>query len=144
MMFYFYNNAQKLVVDENLKYLIKVLETEGKEGSAEDHSFYEDAGRVISIADGVAKVSGLSTVTSGELVSFLRGVKGLVLNLERDSVGVVVLGDDKSLVPGDIVVRTGRVLDVPTGFNLLGRVVDALGIPIDGLGDFDEMITAPV
>jgi len=66
------------------------------------------------------------------------------LNLERDSVGVVVLGDDKSLVPGDIVVRTGRVLDVPTGFNLLGRVVDALGIPIDGLGDFDEMITAPV
>lgn len=144
MMVSMYNNAKNVVVEENFGNLIKMLEVDGVNTSKEDQAFYEDAGRVISIADGVAKVSGLATVTSGELVSFLRGVKGLVLNLERDSVGVVVLGDDKSIVPGDIVVRTGRVLDVPTGFNLLGRVVDALGTPIDGLGDLDDMITAPV
>jgi F-type H+-transporting ATPase subunit alpha len=142
-MFYFYNNSYYPVA-EDVTSLIKMIEIGDTKYSKEDIAFYEDAGRVISIADGVAKVSGLLTVTSGELVTFLKGVKGLVLNLERDSVGVVILGDDKSLVPGDIVVRTGRVLDVPTGFNLLGRVVDALGTPIDGLGDLEDMITAPV
>jgi F-type H+-transporting ATPase subunit alpha len=142
-MFYFYNNSYYPVA-EDVTSLIKMIEIGDTKYSKEDIAFYEDAGRVISIADGVAKVSGLLTVTSGELVTFLKGVKGLVLNLERDSVSVVVLGDDKSLVPGDIVVRTGRVLDVPTGFNLLGRVVDALGTPIDGLGDLEDMITAPV
>lgn len=72
-----FNNAKNVVVEDNFGHLIKMLETDGNIASKEDQTFYEDAGRVISIADGVAKVSGLATVTSGELVSFLRGVKGL-------------------------------------------------------------------
>jgi proton translocating ATP synthase F1 alpha subunit len=115
-----------------------LLEKEMAASNEEEQTFYEEAGRVISIADGVAKASGLLNVTSGEVVMFSKGVRGMVLNLERNSVGVIVLGDDKLVSAGDIVVRTGRVLDVPVGFSLLGRVLDAAGNVIDGATDINE------
>lgn len=92
----------------------------------------EEIGEVISIGDGTAKIYGLDNVQSGELVEFSSGVRGLAMNLEDDSVGVVVLGDDHEVKQGDYVKRTGKILQIGTGKQYLGRVIDSLGNPIDG------------
>ena len=91
-------------------------------------------GRVIRLSDGICKVSGLSDVMSGEMLAFDRGLRGMVMNLEQDSVGVVLLGDYTHLQEGDVVRRTGRIIEVPVGEAMVGRVVDALGRPLDGRG----------
>lgn len=93
---------------------------------------YSEIGQVISIGDGIARVHGLDNVRSGELVEFDGGVKGMALNLERESVGIVVLGKDTGIKEGSIVSRTGEIVSVPVGDSLLGRVVDGLGRVIDG------------
>ena len=92
----------------------------------------EEIGRVLSIGDGIARVYGLKNVQAEEMVEFSSGLKGMALNLEPDNVGIVVLGNDKLIKEGDVVKRTGAIVDVPVGPELLGRVVDALGQPIDG------------
>eukprot|EP00800_Vazella_pourtalesii_P011979 TRINITY_DN28619_c0_g1_i1.p1 TRINITY_DN28619_c0_g1~~TRINITY_DN28619_c0_g1_i1.p1 ORF type:complete len:542 (-),score=123.16 TRINITY_DN28619_c0_g1_i1:7-1632(-) len=94
----------------------------------------EETGRVLSIGDGIARVYGLKNIQAEEMVEFSSGLKGMALNLEPDNVGIVVFGNDKLIKEGDVVKRTGAIVDVPTGEGLLGRVVDALGTPIDGLG----------
>merc|ERR1712071_211105 len=94
----------------------------------------EETGRVLSIGDGIARVYGLKNIQAEEMVEFSSGLKGMALNLEPDNVGVVVFGNDKLIREGDIVKRTGAIVDVPVGMELLGRVVDALGNPIDGKG----------
>ncbi|MCQ2740903.1 MAG: F0F1 ATP synthase subunit alpha, partial [Alphaproteobacteria bacterium] len=91
-------------------------------------------GKVLSVGDGVARVYGLNEVQAGELVEFSSGVKGMALNLEEDNVGVVVFGSDREIKEGDIVKRTNSIVSVPVGKEMLGRVVDALGQPIDGMG----------
>lgn len=93
-----------------------------------------EVGQVISVGDGVARVYGLDNVQAGEMIEFASGVKGMALNLESDNVGVVLFGDDRSIKEGDMVKRTNAIVDVPVGKELLGRVVDALGNPIDGKG----------
>jgi len=97
-----------------------------------------EVGRVISVGDGVARVHGLDNVQAGEMVEFPGGIKGMALNLEADNVGVVIFGDDRNIGEGDIVKRTGAIVDVPVGRGLLGRVVDALGNPLDGKGPIDS------
>lgn len=112
----------------------------------------EETGRVLSIGDGIARVFGLKNIQAEEMVEFSSGLKvsdrnrtlvkalcttllffkGMALNLEADNVGIVVFGNDKLIKEGDIVKRTGAIVDVPIGMELLGRVVDALGNPIDG------------
>ncbi|CAH1796918.1 unnamed protein product, partial [Owenia fusiformis] len=94
----------------------------------------EETGRVLSIGDGIARVYGLKNIQAEEMVEFSSGLKGMALNLEPDNVGVVVFGNDKLIKEGDVVKRTGAIVDVPTGAEILGRVVDALGNPIDGKG----------
>jgi F-type H+-transporting ATPase subunit alpha len=94
----------------------------------------EETGRVLSIGDGIARVYGLKNIQAEEMVEFSSGLKGMALNLEPDNVGVVVFGNDKLIKEGDVVKRTGAIVDVPVGTELLGRVVDALGTPIDGKG----------
>merc|ERR1712080_501722 len=94
----------------------------------------EETGRVLSIGDGIARVYGLKNIQAEEMVEFSSGLKGMALNLEPDNVGVVVFGNDKEIKEGDVVKRTGAIVDVPVGMELLGRVVDALGNPIDGKG----------
>uniref|UniRef100_A0A023GLF5 ATP synthase subunit alpha n=1 Tax=Amblyomma triste TaxID=251400 RepID=A0A023GLF5_AMBTT len=94
----------------------------------------EETGRVLSIGDGIARVYGLKNIQAEEMVEFSSGLKGMALNLEPDNVGIVVFGNDKLIKEGDIVKRTGAIVDVPVGPELLGRVVDALGNPIDGKG----------
>merc|ERR1712218_498334 len=97
----------------------------------------EETGRVLSIGDGIARVYGLKNIQAEEMVEFSSGLKGMALNLEPDNVGVVVFGNDKLIKEGDVVKRTGAIVDVPVGNALLGRVVDALGQPIDGKGPLD-------
>ncbi|PIK62181.1 mitochondrial ATP synthase alpha subunit precursor [Apostichopus japonicus] len=92
----------------------------------------EETGRVLSIGDGIARVYGLQNIQAEEMVEFSSGLKGMALNLEADNVGVVVFGNDKLIKEGDVVKRTGAIVDVPIGEEILGRVVDALGTPIDG------------
>merc|ERR1719413_58348 len=99
-----------------------------------DAADVEEVGRVLNVGDGIARVYGLRNVQAGEMVAFASGLKGMALNLETDNVGVVVFGDDRAIVEGDSVKCTGTIVDVPIGDGLLGRVVDALGAPIDGLG----------
>jgi len=94
----------------------------------------DETGRVLSIGDGIARVYGLKNIQAEEMVEFSSGLKGMALNLEPDNVGVVVFGNDKLIKEGDVVKRTGAIVDVPVGTGLLGRVVDALGNPIDGAG----------
>merc|ERR1712045_204853 len=94
----------------------------------------EETGRVLSIGDGIARVYGLKNIQAEEMVEFSSGLKGMALNLEPDNVSVVVFGNDKLIKEGDIVKRTGAIVDVPVGNEILGRVVDALGNPIDGKG----------
>ncbi len=93
-----------------------------------------ESGSVLSVGDGIARLYGLRNVMAGEMVEFSSGVRGLVLNLEQDNVGVAVLGDDSSIREGDAVKRTGTIAEVPVGPALLGRVVNCLGQPVDGLG----------
>ena len=99
-----------------------------------------EVGQVLSVGDGIARVYGLDNVQAGEMVEFSDGSKGMALNLENDNVGVVIFGDDKSIKEGDIVKRTGAIVDVPVGKELLGRVVDGLGNPIDGKGNLDKKL----
>ena len=94
-----------------------------------------EVGQVLSVGDGIARVYGLDKVQAGEMVEFPGGVSGMALNLEADNVGVVIFGDDRGINEGDSVKRTGRIVDAPVGKALLGRVVDALGNPIDGKGE---------
>ncbi|MDJ0686082.1 MAG: F0F1 ATP synthase subunit alpha [Alphaproteobacteria bacterium] len=96
-----------------------------------------EVGQVISVGDGVARIYGLDNVQAGEMVEFPGGIKGMALNLEVDNVGVVIFGDDRDIKEGDTVKRTSAIVDVPVGKELLGRVVDGLGNPIDGKGGFD-------
>ena len=93
-----------------------------------------EIGQVLSVGDGIARVYGLDNIEAGEMVDFPGEIKGMALNLEEDNVGVVIFGDDTDIKEGDTVKRTGAIVEVPTGKELLGRVVDALGNPIDGKG----------
>jgi len=103
-----------------------------------------NVGTVVSVTDGICRIHGLADVCYGEMVEFPGNLFGLALNLEQDSVGAVVLGDYKSISEGDTVKTTGRILEVPVGRELLGRVVDALGKPIDGKGPLNAKATAPI
>ena len=98
-----------------------------------------EVGKVLSVGDGIARVHGLDQVKAGEMLEFPGGIAGMALNLERDNVGVVIFGSDKNIKEGDLVKRTGSIVDVPTGKGLLGRVVDALGNPIDGKGALKDV-----
>jgi F-type H+-transporting ATPase subunit alpha len=93
-----------------------------------------EVGRVLSVGDGIARVYGLDSVQAGEMVEFPGGIQGMALNLESDNVGVVIFGSDQDIKEGDVVKRTNSIVDVPVGDELLGRVVDGLGNPIDGKG----------
>ncbi len=93
-----------------------------------------EVGQVLSVGDGIARVYGLDNVQAGEMVEFPGGIRGMALNLEADNVGVVIFGNDRDIKEGDVVKRTGAIVDAPVGPGLLGRVVDALGNPIDGKG----------
>ncbi|BFZ01429.1 hypothetical protein BsWGS_04468 [Bradybaena similaris] len=104
----------------------------------------EETGRVLSIGDGIARVYGLKNIQAEEMVEFSSGLKGMALNLEADNVGVVVFGNDKLIKEGDVVKRTGAIVDVPVGIELLGRVVDALGNPIDAKGPVASTVRARV
>lgn len=104
----------------------------------------QETGKVLSIGDGIARVYGLKNIQAEEMVEFSSGLKGMALNLEPDNVGVVVFGNDKLIKEGDIVKRTGAIVDVPVGKALLGRVVDALGNPIDGKGALQTDVRARV
>jgi len=101
-------------------------------------------GTIVSLKDGIVRIYGLANVMQGEMIEFANGTYGMALNLERDSVGAVVLGDYKGLAEGQTVKCTGRILEVPVGEALLGRVVDALGNPIDGKGPIETATTLPV
>ncbi|MDA7562782.1 MAG: F0F1 ATP synthase subunit alpha [Gammaproteobacteria bacterium] len=104
----------------------------------------KNEGIIVSVSDGIVRIHGMGDVMYGELIEFENGVLGLALNLEQDSVGAVVLGDYLGLVEGQKALCTGRILEVPVGEALLGRVVDALGAPIDGKGEIKTDETAPV
>ena len=110
------------------------------------HSKFEimDYGTVLQVGDGIARVYGLSGCMEGELLEFDSGVHGMALNLEEDNVGVVILGTDREIKEGDIVKPTGEVVEVPVGETLIGRVVDALGQPIDGKGPIQAEGTRPI
>jgi len=99
-----------------------------------------EVGQVLSVGDGIARVYGLDNVQAGEMVEFSDNLKGMALNLESDNVGVVIFGDDRSIKEGDVVKRTGAIVDTPVGKKLLGRVVDALGNPIDGKGELGKKL----
>jgi len=103
-----------------------------------------DVGTVIGVTDGIVRIHGLTDARYGEMLEFPQNTFGMALNLEQDSVGAVVLGDYKHISEGDTVKTTGRILEVPIGTALLGRVVDALGTPIDGKGPIDTDLTAPI
>jgi len=116
--------------ENSFKVDLNLFEVESDKGS--------NVGTVISIGDGIARVSGLKGVRAGELVKFQTGIFGMALNLESDSVGCVLFGNDRDVKQGDRVDGTSSIVDVPVGFGLLGRVVNALGEPIDGKGALDE------
>lgn len=99
----------------------------------------DEIGRVLSVGDGIARVYGLNKIQAGEMVEFSNGIKGMALNLENDNVGIVIFGNDSGIKEGDIVKRTGAIVDVPVGRGMLGRVVDALGNPIDGKGPLKDV-----
>jgi len=104
----------------------------------------KNEGVIVSVSDGIVRIHGMGEVMYGELIEFENGVFGLALNLEQDSVGAVVLGDYLDLIEGQKATCTGKILEVPVGNELLGRVVDALGNPIDGGGEINAPLTAPV
>ncbi len=114
----------------------KILKEEIKNFGSD--SEISEVGQVLSIGDGIARIYGLDNVQAGEMVLFDDGTKGMALNLEDDNVGVVLFGSDANIKEGDTVKRTNAIVDVPVGKELLGRVVDALGNPIDGKGNIDS------
>lgn len=99
----------------------------------------DEVGRVLTVGDGIARIYGLKKIQAGEMVEFASGVKGMALNLENDNVGVVLFGGDSSISEGDLVKRTGNIVDVPSGKGVLGRVLDGLGNPIDGKGPLKDV-----
>ena len=101
-------------------------------------------GTVVGVTDGIVRIHGLADVMAGEMLEFPGNTFGMALNLERDSVGAVVLGAYQHITEGDSVKCTGRILEVPVGEGLLGRVVDALGNPIDGKGEITSESTSPI
>src|SRR5919205_992077 len=103
-----------------------------------------NTGTIVSLQDGIVRIQGLSDALLGEMLEFPKNTFGLALNLERDSVGAVILGDYEHLKEGDTVKTTGRVLEVPVGPELRGRVVNALGQPIDGKGPINAKLTSPI
>ncbi len=105
-----------------------------------DGATVSEIGQVLSVGDGIARVHGLDNVQAGEMVEFANGVKGMALNLEADNVGIVIFGSDANIREGDTVKRTETIVDVPVGRGLLGRVVDALGNPIDGKGPITDAV----
>ncbi len=104
----------------------------------------QNEGTIVSVGDGIVRIHGLAEARYGEMIEFPGGIQGMALNLERDSVGVVVLGEYEGLSEGQTARCTGRILEVPIGRELLGRVVDALGNPIDGKGSIDAELTTPI
>lgn len=117
----------------NISELSKLLETQIKQSVTKKISLTE-TGKVLTIGDGIARIYGLKNVKAGEMVEFASGVKGMALNLESDNVGVVVFGNDKFISEGELVKRTESIVSVPVGLGLLGRTINALGVPIDGKG----------
>ena len=113
----------------------KILKEEIKNFGSESEIL--EVGQVLSVGDGIARIYGLDNVQAGEMVEFSNGTKGMALNLENDNVGVVLFGSDSGIKEGDTVKRTNSIVDVPVGKELLGRVVDALGNPIDGKGSIN-------
>ncbi|MGC4241961.1 MAG: F0F1 ATP synthase subunit alpha, partial [Herbaspirillum sp.] len=109
-----------------------------------DTAEIRNQGTVISVSDGICRIHGLSDVMQGEMLEFPGNTFGLALNLERDSVGAVILGEYEHISEGDLVKCTGRILEVPIGPELKGRVVNALGQPIDGKGPINAKLTAPI
>ena len=105
-----------------------------------DKAEVSEIGKVLSVGDGIARVFGLDNVQAGEMVEFEDGSKGMALNLESENVGVVIFGDDRKITEGSTVKRTGAIVDAPVGKELLGRVLDGLGSPIDGKGNLSEKI----
>jgi F-type H+-transporting ATPase subunit alpha len=105
-----------------------------------DKAEVTEVGQVLSVGDGIARIYGLDNVQAGEMVEFADGSKGMALNLESENVGVVIFGDDRNIKEGDVVKRTGNIVDTPVGKELLGRVVDGLGNPIDGKGALDKSV----
>jgi F-type H+-transporting ATPase subunit alpha len=103
-----------------------------------------EIGRVIEVGDGIARVYGLERAMAGELLTFPHDIVGMVLNLEEDNIGAVLLGEDRAIREGDVVKRTGRIAQVPVGEALVGRVVNALGQPIDGKGPIDVKDFRPI
>src|SRR5271155_3321379 len=103
-----------------------------------------ETGSVISVGDGIARIYGLEKVMAGEMIEFPHNVTGLALNLEEDQVGAVLLGEYQEIREGDEVRRTGKIMSVPVGEALIGRVVNALGIPIDGKGPISTSESRPV
>ena len=103
-----------------------------------------EVGTVISLGDGIARVHGIERAMAGEMIEFPHGVFGIALNLEEDSVGAVLLGDYTEIKEGDQVKRTGRIISVPVGEEMLGRVVNALGQPIDGKGPIQSKQFLPI
>ncbi len=119
-------------MDINPSEITKVIKDKIKHFNKEAET--NEVGQVLSVGDGIARIYGLDNVQAGEMVEFSEGTKGMALNLESDNVGIVIFGDDSKIKEGDIVKRTGSIVDVPVGKELLGRVVDGLGNPIDGKG----------
>ena len=101
-------------------------------------------GTVVSLTDGITRIHGLADAMQGEMLEFPGETYGLALNLEQDSVGAVILGDYEHIVEGDTVKCTGRILEVPVGDGLMGRVVDSLGNPIDGKGPIEAAGSSPI
>ena len=104
----------------------------------------QNEGTIVGVSDGIVRVHGLADAQYGEMIEFEGSLYGMALNLERDSVGIVVLGDYEGLSEGMTARCTGRILEVPTGPELLGRVVDSLGNPIDGKGPIDASSSSPI
>ena len=125
-------------MDINPSEITKILKEQIK--NLGDKAEVSEIGKVLSVGDGIARVYGLDNVQAGEMVEFQDNSKGMELNLESDNVGIVIFGDDKSIKEGDTVKRTGSIVDVPVGKELLGRVVDALGNPIDGKENLEKNI----
>ena len=125
-------------MDINPSEVTKILKEQIKKFG--DKAEISEVGQVLSVGDGIARVYGLDNVQAGEMVEFSDGSRGMALNLESENVGVVIFGDDKAIKEGDTVKRTGAIVDTPVGKELLGRVVDGLGNPIDGKGALDKSI----
>ena len=123
--------------------LSQLLENQISQSPVEQHSFVE-TGHVLSIGDGIARIYGLTAVKAGEMVEFTSGVKGMALNLESDNVGVVVFGNDKFITEGELVKRTKSIVSIPVGEGLLGRTLNALGVPIDGKGPVKTELSSRV